>query len=71
VGLVGEDEAAALSLAMFALVSPRGGGFEVSRTGTTGRVVVVDVGREGGGFAFPVVCCDRGRDKGTGGSEGE
>jgi hypothetical protein len=42
-GLVGEDEAAALNLAMFALDSPHGGGFDPSRSAAMdlrgGRVV--------------------------------
>ena len=37
-GLVGEDEVAALSLAMFALGSPRGGDLDLSRSAAIGLV---------------------------------
>lgn len=80
IGLLGEDEAAALSLAMFALGSPRGSGFGLSRSAAmdvvVGRVVCVD-GRVGSELTFPAmfcescVCEDGPEDRVIGGSEGE
>lgn len=80
--MVGEDEGAALNLAMFGFVSPRPGGLDASRSVAIGlgggRVVEFDIGRDGSGVAFPetacescVWLCDRGSETGTGGSEGE
>lgn len=79
-GFVGEDEAAALNLAMFALGSPRGGEFARSRPVgcgcAIGRVVEFD-GRDGSELTFPSTFCESGacedgpRERGTGGNEGE
>jgi hypothetical protein len=79
-GLVGEDEAAALNLAMFALGSPRGGDLDLCRSvamGLVGGRVVCIGGRVGIELTFPSMLCERcvceegPRERGTGGSEGE
>jgi hypothetical protein len=79
-GLVGEDEAAALNLAMFALGSPRGGDLDLSRSAAMGLVggrVVCMVRRVGSELTFPAMLCEScvceegPRERGTGGSEGE
>ena len=78
--MVGEDEAAALNLAMFALGSPRGFGFSLSRSAAVdvavGRVVCID-GRVGSELTFPAtfcescVCEEGPEERGMGGSKGE
>jgi hypothetical protein len=80
-GLVGEDEAAALNLAMFALGSPRRGDLDLSRSAAMGRGGgrVICIGwRVGSELTFPgTLCesciCEEGprERRGTGGSEGE
>lgn len=78
-GLVGEDEAAALNLAMFALGSPRGGDLDLSRSTAMDLVdecAVCIGGRVGIELTFPgMLCescvCEEGpRERGTGGSDG-
>jgi len=78
--LVGEDEAAALNLAIFALGSPRGGDLDLCRSTAVGLVggrVVFMVGRIESELTFPAMLCEScvceegPRERGTGGNEGE